>query len=142
MDPNDLYKQTLLKHSRQPKNEQALPRATHQAKVINTLCGDEVTVYLELKDDIISSASFVGQCCSICKASASMLTEKLPLLTLPEAKQFSQQLIDELKDKDQSLTLKEDDDLRSLEGVKQFTSRIRCATLPWEAFLKSQSTDS
>ena len=105
MNPNDLYKQTLLKHSRQPKNEQVLPRATHQAKVINTLCGDEVTVYLELKDDIISSASFVGQCCSICKASASMLTEKLPLLELREAKQFSQQLIDELKNKDQSLTL-------------------------------------
>jgi nitrogen fixation NifU-like protein len=137
MNPQDLYKQTLLKHSKTPSNERELANPTHEAQTRNPLCGDEISVYLKIDDDTINTATFTAQCCSICKASASMLTERLEGLSLTEANTFAQSLINQLKDKEQPLTLPEDDELRSLEGVKQFTSRIRCATLPWEALLAS-----
>ena len=64
-----------------------------------------------------------------------MLTEKLTGLSLDDASAFSIKLINELQDKDTQLTLPPEDDLHSLSGVKVFPSRIRCATLPWEALL-------
>lgn len=135
MDPKDLYKQTLLKHSKTPCNERELVDATHQAKIRNPLCGDEISVFLKIEDNTINTATFTAQCCSICKASASMLTERISGIATADVSPFSTQLISQLKDKDQTLTLSETDELRSLEGVKQFSSRIRCATLPWEALL-------
>lgn len=139
MDPKDLYRQTLLKHSKTPSNEQELGDATNQVMIRNPLCGDEISVYLKIKDSTIATATFTGQCCSICKASASMLTEKVSGLSLANANTFAQTLIAELQDEEKTLSLPSDEELRSLEGVKQFKGRIRCATLPWEAFLQAQS---
>ncbi|MCH6258071.1 SUF system NifU family Fe-S cluster assembly protein [Puniceicoccaceae bacterium K14] len=142
MDPKDLYKQTLLKHSKSPHNEGELIDSTHQAKLTNSLCGDEVTVYLKIESNSIQRATFTAQCCSICTASASMLTQKVQGLPTEEAHYFAQKITTQLQDKDKPLVLSADDELQSLEGVKQFKSRIRCATLPWEAMLASLASSS
>lgn len=125
-----LYQQTLLAHSKQPHNNRQLPDA-ESATVRNPLCGDEITVYQKNGD-----ISFTAQACTICLASASMMTQHLATLPTPEAKAFADSLVSKLKDKPDTIDLP--GDLAALSGVLAFPSRIRCATLPFEAFLKLQ----
>lgn len=126
----ELYKQTLLRHSKDPQNAVALPDADRQATLSNPLCGDRVTVYLKTDDSMVSRISFVGQCCSICTAAASMMTEKLANQPTDQALRFSDLFVSNFKDNSESFVL--EGDLASLEGVREFPSRIRCATLPFE----------
>ncbi len=129
-----LYRETLLKHSREPENRGPLkdPNFSHQLK--NPLCGDLVTIYLKLNDGIIEQARFEAQCCSICMASSSMLTRRIKGSSYHQSEKYAVALIEMLVDPNRSLELPESDELQSLSGVKEFPSRIRCATLPWEAF--------
>ena len=130
-----LYKETLLKHSREPLNREAMPAADVSERIKNPLCGDIVTLHLQFDRDQIGHATFEAQCCSICMASASMLTEKVVGIETKKSQSFARSLIDMLSHTEDSFPLSESDDLIALSGVKEFPSRIRCATLPWEALL-------
>ncbi len=130
-----LYRETLLKHSREPLNREPMPEADVTEQIKNPLCGDIINLHLRFNHDQITHATFEAQCCSICMASASMLTEKVGGSAQEESKSFARSLIDLLKDSKDSLALSENEDLIALSGVKEFPSRIRCATLPWEALL-------
>lgn len=127
-----LYQETLLKHSRSPLNQGHMPDPTVSQEIKNPLCGDIVTVHLRIRQEEIAEAKFEGQCCSICMASASMLTERAAGNSIEESKAFALSLIDMLSNPDADPTLSDDDELNALFGVKAFPSRIRCATLPWE----------
>ncbi len=128
-----LYQQTLLAHSKQPYNNHALPDAPH-ATVRNPLCGDEITVYHKTNDDGAPQTSFTAQACTICLASASMLTQHLATLPTAEAQSFAETLVSNFKNKAEAPKLP--GDLAALTGVLAFPSRIRCATLPFEAYLQ------
>lgn len=124
----------LLKHSREPKNRGALEKADAYFELKNPLCGDIITLYLNVNQEQVTQTRFEAQCCSICMASASMLTEKITGSELQAGLDFADSLIEMLVDPDLPFELREDDEVQSLAGVKSFPSRIRCATLPWEAF--------
>jgi nitrogen fixation protein NifU and related proteins len=55
--------------------------------------------------------------------------------TVSETHAFAGSLVDMIADSEASLSLPDDEDLNALSGVKDFPSRIRCATLPWETLL-------
>lgn len=138
MDPRDLYQDIILDHGRRPRNFHALAHPSHFAHGNNPLCGDRVTVYLELDGDRIKDVSFEGRGCAISTASASLMTEILKGKTLAEAdalfKGFHAEvtgaplpdLAPELQD--------EMDRLAPLSGVKAYPARVKCATLAWHAF--------
>ncbi|EDY84750.1 hypothetical protein VDG1235_4383 [Verrucomicrobiia bacterium DG1235] len=139
-DIQQLYKQTLLAHSKQPLNNHALPDAPH-ATLRNPLCGDEITVYQKTNDDGSKQITFTAQACTICLASASMMTQHLATLPTPEAQTFADSLVSIFQNAKKPNTQTPDletlpGDLASLTGVLAFPSRIRCATLPFEAYLK------
>src|SRR3989344_8125190 len=71
-----VYKENILDHYRNPRNKREIPDATHRAKDKNPLCGDEIEVFLTLKDGVVTDASFLGQGCAISQASMSMLTKQ------------------------------------------------------------------
>ena len=71
----ELYQQVILDHSRSPRNYFKLDAANRIAEGHNPLCGDRVTVYLRLENDVIRDVSFQGEGCAISKASASIMTE-------------------------------------------------------------------
>ncbi len=131
-DLKNLYQATLLRHSKQPCNAGPLPHA-HAARTLrNPLCGDEVTVFLQLDSSRVSKIQFVGQCCSICTAAASMMTERLAGATTAEAAAFAQTFVSSFQSRAAPTDVLEGD-LASLAAVLAFPSRIRCATLPFEA---------
>ncbi|MDQ8180475.1 iron-sulfur cluster assembly scaffold protein [Pelagicoccus sp. SDUM812005] len=137
-DLKKLYQQTLLAHSKQPHNNCELANAA-SATLRNPLCGDEITVYRKTDDDGRARITFTAQSCTICLAAASMMTQHLAALPNPEATQFAKQFVSDFQDKPATIDLP--GELAALSGVLAFPSRIRCATLPFEALLKIQAQD-
>jgi nitrogen fixation NifU-like protein len=127
----ELYTQVIMDHYKNPRNRGELEDADLREHLLNPLCGDEVTVYANIRDGRISDVRFDGRGCSISQASASMMTERLAGRSREEAEaeisHFKAMMVGEEE-------FPEMDDLAALKGVIQYPSRIKCATLAWTAF--------
>ena len=138
MDLRELYQDIILDHGRHPRNQRAIEHPTHLARGHNPLCGDRVTVYLEVEGDRIADVSFEGRGCAISTAAASLMTEVLKGKTLDEASQIFAKFHATLTGgtaAELPEALQEDSErLEPLTGVKAYPTRIKCATLPWHAF--------
>lgn len=128
-DLRDLYQEVILDHSRRPQNFRALETPTRKAEGFNPLCGDRVTVYLDLADDRIRDVGFQGQGCSISKSSASMMTVAIKGKTRVEAEALFHQFHEMLTG--QTYDEKALGRLAVFSGVSGFPARVKCATLPW-----------
>jgi nitrogen fixation NifU-like protein len=127
----ELYQETILEHSRKPRNYGELPSANHKAEGFNPLCGDHYTVFVNVKDGAIAEISFHGAGCAISKASASMMTQSLKGKSTEEAEAlFSQfhDLVTGTGGKPEELGK-----LAAFAGVSEFPLRVKCATLAWHA---------
>ena len=130
---NDLYHARILELARDTSTEGRLETPTASATINNPLCGDKVTVYVKLDGDRIADARFDARGCAISVASASMMTEILKGLTASEAVSTFDRFQSQLTSKE-TPELAEDDELAALMGVRDFPTRIKCATLPWHTF--------
>jgi len=128
-DLQELYQEVMMDHNRRPRNFKELEDANRTAEGYNPLCGDQITLYLEVEDEKIKDIGFQASGCAISKASASMMTEAIKELSLEEAEkvfeEFRHMLTNEDYDAD-SLG-----DLEILSGVSKYPARIKCATLSW-----------
>ena len=133
----DLYQEVILDHNRRPRNFRALAGG-RQAEGHNPLCGDRLTVYVRVEDDAIADVGFQGSGCAIAKASASLMTEVVKGQTLPDASALLERFrrmmmappgspVDQLGE------------LAALAGVRQFPTRVKCATLAWHALHAAMS---
>ena len=131
MDLRELYQETILDHSRKPRNHHALPGA-RSAEGYNPLCGDHVSVELRVEDGMIRDIGFQGSGCAISKASASMMTAALKGKTAAEAatlfKAFHAMVTADLGATFDPLELGK---LAAFAGVHEFPIRVKCATLSW-----------
>jgi nitrogen fixation protein NifU and related proteins len=138
MDLRELYQDIILDHGRHPRNFHRLPGASHFAHGHNPLCGDKVTVYLNLEGDRIADVSFEGRGCAISTASASLMTEIIKGKTLAEAEALFKSFHAKVTGADPvALPSELEDDeerLEPLTGVRTYPARVKCATLPWHAF--------
>ena len=138
MDSRELYQDIILDHGRKPRNFHAMAKPSHLAHGHNPLCGDRVTVYLELEGDRIKDVSFEGRGCAISTASASLMTEVLKGKTLAEAQELFKAFHAEVTGAvSPTVPAELQDDLERLaplEGVKAYPARVKCATLAWHAF--------
>jgi nitrogen fixation NifU-like protein len=127
---NELYQQVILDHNKKPRNFRELETANHTAEGYNPLCGDQLTIFLNLEDDSVSDISFIGSGCAISKAAASMMTQAVKGKSRDEAEQlfseFHRMVTGESEDELSSLG-----NLRVFAGVRDFPVRVKCATLPW-----------
>jgi nitrogen fixation NifU-like protein len=136
---SDLYRELILDHARSPRHFGKLPDATHTAEGINPLCGDKLKMYFRIDgDDRISDARFEGSGCAISVASASLLTDTVIGLNTEEALKYFSTLVTRLAgaqsaDNDNAGDGINLGKLRALEGVREFPSRVKCATLAWHA---------
>lgn len=131
-----LYRTLIIEESRSEKNRGELKEATHAFELLNPSCGDVVLVQIQLSGDIVQEVLFQGEGCAISMASASIMCDLLRGKTLSEANQlielFNKLMTGDLSKKD----AKPLHDALALSGVRQFPTRIRCATLAWKAFDK------
>ena len=132
----ELYQEVILDHSRHPRHYGAMDHASHKAEGYNPLCGDKVTVYLQLDaDGRVGDIKFEGKGCAISQASASMMTDMLKGRTAGEADRLMQGFLHLVKGEDAS-DLPEDDRerLEVMGGISEFPMRVKCATLAWHTF--------
>ena len=132
VDLDDLYRDVILDHYRQPRNRGALEAASVAAEGFNPSCGDEIQLSILLEDDIVAALRFGGAGCSISQSSASMLTEALAGRSLDDARQLSGHVQAMLTDDAFNLDAVDLGDLEALSGVARFPVRIKCGLLAWK----------
>ena len=132
----ELYQQLILDHNKSPRNRGRLEPPARSSEGYNPLCGDRITLYVRLKDDVIEDIAFHGSGCAISTAAASLMTQSLKGRPVADARI--------LFEKFHRLVTGEgggtgDDDegepklgkLEAFMGVRQFPARVKCATLAW-----------
>ena len=128
----ELYQEVILDHNRAPRNFRRLGAPTAAAEGYNPLCGDRISVELDVEGDTIRDIAFQGSGCAISRASASMMTAALRGRTVAEAEEtferFHAMLTDE---RPVGEGLAAPGRLAAFAGVREFPIRIKCATLPW-----------
>jgi nitrogen fixation protein NifU and related proteins len=127
----DLYKEVILDHYKNPRNKRDLPGAELSCSKNNPLCGDEITVHAHLEDGQIVAVTFEGQGCSISQASASMMTEATAGRSVPQAEGLAgdfRGMMEGRVEPDEA----EFGDLIALKGVVKYPVRIKCAVLAWD----------
>ena len=128
----DLYQQVIIDHHRKPRNFRKLTRPTGTAEGENPLCGDRVSVEVEITDGVVSDIAFQGSGCAISRASASLMTASLKGQTVSDAEETFDRFHRMLTDSEASRELTDAlGKLAMFAGVREFPSRIKCATLPW-----------
>ena len=130
---NELYQEVILDHNKSPRNFREMVDANLRSEGYNPLCGDHVTVYVNLADGVIRDISFKGSGCAISKASASMMTTELKGKSEAEA----EKLFDTVHKMLTGEMAAEEEDverlgkLKILSGVCKFPARVKCASLAW-----------
>ena len=129
---SELYQQVILDHNKKPRNFRKLEHANHSAEGRNPLCGDHLTVYLQLEDEAVKDVSFEGSGCAISKAAASMMTQAVKGKTKPQVEQlFSEFHAMVTGDSEDEIGSNQLGNLKIFAGVREFPVRVKCATLSW-----------
>ncbi|HEY1824890.1 MAG TPA: SUF system NifU family Fe-S cluster assembly protein [Acidimicrobiales bacterium] len=136
----DLYREIILDHYRSPRNrgELATPPA-HKVEGFNPLCGDEITVYLDVHDGVLRDIKLTGHGCSISQSSSSLMSAAVKGKSLPEVQATITTFKELMSVHESSLETSQDSEadvrklgeLAALAGVVKFPVRIKCATLAW-----------
>jgi nitrogen fixation protein NifU and related proteins len=127
----ELYQQVILDHNRNPRNFGRPAGTNREAEGYNPLCGDHYTIYLEMDDGSVRDVGFEGSGCAISKSSASVMTQILKGKSVEEATKLFEKFLAMVKGE-----LYDTSDLGKLavfEGVREFPTRTKCATLSWHA---------
>jgi nitrogen fixation NifU-like protein len=128
LDTRELYQQIILDHNRSPRNFRAIEAPTCHAEGNNPLCGDAVSIDLTISEDAIADIAFQGKGCAISTASASLMTE----IVSGKTRQEALNLFDEFRNLVTGQSEMDDPgDLAAFTGVRDYPTRIKCATLAW-----------
>ena len=131
-DLSDLYQQIIVEHNRAPRNFKKLAHPTREAEGANPLCGDQITLEVELAGDRIADIGFQGSGCAISQASASLLTGAVQGKSTADAQELFRQVHAMLTSTPGApVDTAKLGKLAALAGVRQFPVRVKCASLPW-----------
>ncbi len=140
MELDDLYRDVILDHNRNPRNFGPLERANASAEGFNPLCGDRLTLRLRLAGDSIEDIRFDGDGCAISTASASMMTEAVKGRTRGEALEVFARVHRLLTE--ESPPAADLGKIAALSGVREYPARVKCASLCWHTLAKALQTQA
>jgi len=126
-----LYQEVILDHNRKPRNYGKLEHASHHAEGHNPLCGDHISVELNLKGECVDGIAFQGESCAICKASASMMTSAVKGKSRADAEILIQEFLAMATGKLNLDSPNQIGRLAVFAGVRDLPTRVKCAILPW-----------
>jgi nitrogen fixation NifU-like protein len=135
----ELYREVILDHNRQPRNFGELESASRVIEGVNPLCGDKMTLYLKIDGDTVADVSFKGTGCAISVASSSLMTERVKGSSISDALGLFDKVHHMLTD-DASEPSEDMEKLAALAGVRDYPSRVKCASLAWHALKAALTT--
>ena len=127
----ELYQEVILDHSKNPRNFRVLEGAPRFAKGYNPLCGDRITLFVDVEGGVVRNIGFQGAGCAISTASASMMTEALKGKSEAEAERLFQAFHSVVTGKSGGVNEEELGKLAVFAGVRDYPVRVKCATLAW-----------
>jgi len=134
-DMKALYQEVIMDHNKKPRNYGKLSPSTHHAEGHNPLCGDHISVTLNLSGNIadakVEAIGFEGEACAVCKSSASMMTVAVKGKTRDEAELLTQDFLAMATGKMDMSTPNNMGRLAVFAGVRDLPTRVKCAILPW-----------
>lgn len=130
-DLRSLYQEVIFDDNRNPLNFRIIKNPSRKIEGFNPLCGDRLTLYLSIEQQVITDASFQGSGCAISTASVSLMTEIIKGKTEQEAKDLFNNFHIMITGKNQEIDLETVGKLAVLAGVSMYPSRVKCATLAW-----------
>lgn len=134
-DLRELYQEVILDHGRRPRNCRRLDAPTCSAEGHNPLCGDHFTVHVRVEDGVVKDVAFEGAGCAISTASASMMTQALKGKSVEETRalfrKFHSMVTGDPLPPEAAQNGPPLGKLEALAGVREFPSRVKCATLAW-----------
>jgi nitrogen fixation protein NifU and related proteins len=131
-DLRELYQEVILDHSKKPRNFRKVEDANRQTVGYNPLCGDKLTLFVNVQDGIVKDAGFQGSGCAISTASASMMTEAVKGKSVEEAEKLFEQFHDMVTAApDAEVDSGALGKLQVFSGVREFPARVKCASLAW-----------
>ena len=135
---NDLYKEVILDHYKNPRNSSEIIEPAHKARGYNPFCGDEVNLQLNVdSNQIIQDVGFQGEGCAISQATASLMTEAIKGKSIAKALEIREEFRKMMQGEESNLEILQD--LEILEGVRNFPVRIKCSLLSWSTLEDSVS---
>jgi nitrogen fixation NifU-like protein len=137
----ELYREVILDHNRNPRNFGELADATRVVAGVNPLCGDKMTLYVKLGDGKIEDIRFKGTGCAISVASSSLMTERVKGLPVSAALRLFDKVHELLTTSHDHEPAAELDKLAALGGVREYPSRVKCASLGWHALKSAVAAD-
>lgn len=140
IDLHDIYQEVILDHYRKPRNFFTLDAANQEASGHNPLCGDRISVFLEIDGDVVKDVSFQGAGCAISTASASLMTEAVKGKTRDQARALFERF-HEMMTGDDDIEGADLGKLEALSGVRQIPIRVKCATLAWHTLKAALEDD-
>jgi len=139
-DLTELYQEVILDHNRRPHNFRAIEEASRRQEGYNPLCGDRLTLYVKLDGNMIVDVSFQGTGCAISKASASLMTDVLKGKTIDEARAMFDRF-HEMVTSSPDTPPADLGKLSVLAGVREFPTRVKCASLAWHTMKAAVSDE-
>jgi nitrogen fixation NifU-like protein len=135
----DLYREIILDHYRTPRNRGELPPPAAHAVGHNPLCGDEIEVFLDVTDGIVTDIKVGGQGCSISQSSASMMSQAVKGKSVDDVRALVHRFrsMMSIEEADESAAEVKLGDLEALQGVVKFPVRIKCAVLAWNTLTEA-----
>lgn len=140
-DLKDLYQEVIVDHNRSPRNFGKLDDADRRLEGFNPLCGDRLTLYLKLDNDRITDISFDGSGCAISVASASLMTEAMKGKTVSEAEEIFNRFHELVTADTAPPDFEKFGKLAALAGVRDYPTRVKCATLCWHTLHSALTGD-
>lgn len=138
---SDLYQEILLEHNSKPRNFRKVEDASATAEGYNPLCGDQITLYLKVVDDVVEDVAFQGVGCAISRASASMMTQSIKGKSLDEAHVIFDAFHNMITHPNEEPDFDILGDLETLSGVNEYPTRIKCAVLAWHTMRSALHDD-
>jgi nitrogen fixation protein NifU and related proteins len=139
-DLNDLYQEVILDHNKRPRNYRTLEGASRRAEGFNPLCGDRLTLFLDVDGGVIRDAAFQGSGCAISKASASLMTEAVKGKSVAEAEALFERF-HKMVTAPPDAPVEPLGKLSVLAGVREFPVRVKCASLAWHTMKAAMKQD-
>jgi nitrogen fixation protein NifU and related proteins len=133
----DLFQDIILEHYKRPRNKGAIQDATAHVHMNNPTCGDEVYLFLRVRDGVVEDVGFEGEGCSISQASISMMTQILKGRHVADGIRLAERFTAMMHGDLEAAKDKELRDARALAGVSKFPTRVKCALLGWNAYEKA-----
>ena len=129
-DLSDLYQEVILDHNKRPRNFRRIEPASHHAEGYNPLCGDKLSLFMQVDGGVVTDIAFLGSGCAISKASASLMTDSVKGRGVAEVRElferFHRMVTTPIDQPVEDLGK-----LSVLAGVREFPVRVKCASLAW-----------